>query len=243
MTTAAVPARPFVSSPTRRALADAAPIIVGYLPFGLVLGATIARSSLASEIGWASSPLLFAGASQLAAIDLIDSGAAAIVVVATALVINLRHVMYSGGMSPWFRDAGLKWQLLAPYFLSDPVYTMAATRFPELPDSSSRRRYYLAFGITLWVAWLTMTAGGIVVGGALPHSLPLDLAVPLTFVALLVPAVSDRPTLVAAIVGGAVAVGAHGLPLHLGLLAGAVAGFVAGVAADPEMRRPATMEA
>lgn len=226
---------PTGTSPVRRAMADVTPIVLGYLPFGLILGTTIARSPLHDAVGWASSPLMFAGASQLAAIELIDSGAGAVIVVATALVINLRHVMYSGGMAPWFRDAPTAFQLAAPYLLVDPVYTMSVVRFPELPDGRARRRYYLAFGLVVFVGWTTMTAGGILVGGALPDGLGLDLAVPLTFTALLVPAIEDRPTLVAALVGGVVALVANGLPLHLGLLVGALAGILAGVVADPEI--------
>lgn len=223
------------STPVRRAVVDATPIVLGYLPFGLIMGTTIARSPIHDAVGWASSPLMFAGASQLAAIELIDAGAGAIVVLATALVINLRHVMYSGGMAPWFRDAPRPFRLGAPYLLADPVYTMSALRFPELPDARARRRYYLTLGLVLFVGWSSMTAGGIVVGAALPEGLGLDLAVPLTFVALLVPAVEDRPTLVAALVGALVALVAHGLPLQLGLLAGAVAGIAAGVVADPQI--------
>ncbi len=223
------------TTPMRRGVADAIPIVLGYLPFGLIMGTTIARSPINDMVGWASSPLMFAGASQLAAIELVDAGAGAVVVVATALVINLRHVMYSGGMAPWFRDAPSGFQYAAPFLLADPVYTMSAVRFPELPDSRSRRRYYLSLGLFLFAGWTSMTAGGILVGAALPDGLGLDLAVPLTFIALLVPAVDDRPTLVAALVGGTVALVAHGLPLHLGLLVGAVAGIVAGVVADPQI--------
>lgn len=219
--------------PVRRGVADATPIVLGYLPFGLVLGATIARSPIPDAVGWASSPLMFAGASQLAAIELIGAQAGAVVVVATALVINLRHVMYSGGIAPWFRDAPRAFQVAAPFLLADPVYTMSALRFPDLPDGHARRRYYLALGLVLFVAWTTMTAGGILVGAALPDGIGLDLAVPLTFLALLVPAIDDRPTLLAALVGAGVALVAHGLPLQLGLLTGAVSGIAAGVLADP----------
>ena len=235
-TTTAVPT-PGAVSPVRRAVADATPIVLGYLPFGLILGTTVARSPIHDTVGWASSPLMFAGASQLAAIELIDAGAGAVVVVATALVINLRHVMYSGGLAPWFQDAPRPFQVAAPFLLVDPVYTMSVLRFPDLPDGPTRRRYYLALGGVMFVGWTAMTAGGILVGGALPDGLGLDLAVPLTFLALLVPAVADRPTLVSALVGAVVALAADPLPLHLGLLVGAGAGIAAGVVADPEIVR------
>jgi predicted branched-subunit amino acid permease len=220
------------ASPAVRALADAAPLIVGYLPFGLLLGATVAASNVPSVAGWASSGLMFAGAAQLATIDLLDAGAGGTVVVATALVINLRHVMYSAALAPYFSESAWGWRLVAPHVLVDPVYTLAAARFPVLPHERARRRYYATLGATVFLAWLAMTGAGVLVGARLPALPGLGLAVPLVFVALLIPSITDRPTFAAAVVGGGVAIAAHGLPMHLGLIVGAVAGVVAGLAAE-----------
>lgn len=206
--------------------------MLGYLPFGLVLGATIAESSVPDLIGWATSPLIFAGAAQLAVVDLLDTGAALAVVVATALVINARHLMYSAAIAPWFRGTPLWWRLTAPHLMADPVYTFAAARFPGLPSQRSQRVYWATVGLTGWTAWSLMTAAGILLGARLPEGLDLQLAVPLVFLALLVPAVTDRPTLAAAVVGGLATVAAEGLPLHLGLLVGALCGVAAGVLLD-----------
>ena len=216
----------------RQGFGDVLPLMLGYLPFGLVLGATIADSSVPDVLGWATSPLIFAGAAQLAVVDLLDTGAALAVVVATALVINARHLMYSAAIAPWFRGTPLWWRLTAPHLMADPVYTFAAARFPGLPSQRSQRIYWLTVGLTGWVAWSLMTAAGIVLGAQLPAALDLQLAVPLVFLALLVPAVTDRPTLAAAVVGGLATVAADGLPLHLGLLAGALTGVAAGVLLD-----------
>ncbi len=210
-------------------MADALPLVIGYLPFALVLGATIALSDVPNLVGWLSSPLLFAGASQLAAIDLLDAGASAVVVVATVWVINMRHVMYSGALAPRFVESSRRWQWAAPYLLADPVYTLSAVRFDDYPRQADKQGYYLGLGLTLWTAWNLMTAAGLLVGAALPASWPLDLAVPFTFLALLVPTVTDSPTLIAASVGGVVAVAAHAAPFHLGLLIGAAAGIAAGL--------------
>lgn len=218
--------------PWRRGVVEALPLIAGYLPFGLVLGATIAASDVPDLIGWASSPLVFAGAAQLALIDLLDSGAATIVVIATAAVINLRHVMYSGALAPWFRDAPTWWQFTAPHLMADPVYTLAAVRFPELPHEPARRSYYAGLGLTLFLGWCGMTAAGIVVGASLPRGVDLSVAVPLVFLALLIPTVTDRPSLAAAVAGGAVTIAADGLPFHLGLLVGALSGVAVGLGVD-----------
>lgn len=225
---------PPTPAPARRGVLDALPLILGYLPFGFVLGATIAASDVSDLAGWATSPLIFAGAAQLAIIDLLDSGAAAAVIIATALVINVRHVMYSGALAPYFRTSPRWWQLAAPHLLADPVYSLAAVRFPTLSESD-QRRYYAALGVTLYLAWTAMTAVGLVVGDQLPAALDLGIAVPLVFLALLVPTVVDRPTLGAAVVGGTVTLAAGGLPLHLGLIVGALSGIGAGLLLDPEV--------
>ena len=220
------------SQVVRRAVLDALPLIAGYLPFAFVLGATIADSAVPDLVGLASSPLVFAGAAQLAVVELLDDGAALVVVVATGWVINLRHVMYSGAIAPWFRDSSLRWRIFAPFFMADPVYSLAAVRFPDLPGSRLRHRYWTVLGLVLWGWWSSMTAVGVVLGARLPEALPLELAVPFVFLALLAPTVTDRPTLAAAAAGGLVTVAADGLPLHLGLIAGILAGVVVGLALD-----------
>jgi predicted branched-subunit amino acid permease len=216
----------------RRALLDTAPLVLGYLPFGLVLGATIVSSALPNLAGWATSPLIFAGAAQLAVIDLLGAGVPTVVVLATVVVINLRHVMYSGALAPWFRDSPLSWRLVAPHLLADPVYTLSAVRFREIPGERERRIYYGTLGAALMTAWMSMTALGILVGAALPVMLDLELAVPLVFLALLGPTVTDRPAAVAAAVGAGATVAAQGLPLRLGLIVGALSGVGAALVFD-----------
>lgn len=233
-TTAAMAATRQGDTPVPRGHRDALPLIVGYLPFALVLGAAIAASSVSTLAGWASSPLVFAGASQLAMLDVVDTGGSVVVAVLTALAINLRHVMYSAAMAPWLAEERPAWRWTAPLFLNDPQYLLASRRFPELADAGARRRYYLELGLTLWVAWSTMTAVGVVVGARLPDGLPLDVVVPLTFLALLVPSLTDRPAVGAAVVGGSVSVAAHGLPLKLGLFLAIIAGVVTGAVLDRE---------
>lgn len=213
---------------------DAAPLTLGYLPFALVMGASIAASPVANVAGWASSPLIFAGASQLALLGVLDGGGTVMVAVMTALAINLRHVMYSASLAPWMAGQDWRWRLAAPLLLNDPQFLLVSRRFPELPDDAAKRRYYLELGLMLLVAWTTMTAIGVVVGSRLPDTLPFDVIAPLTFLALLVPSLTNRPSIGAAVAGGSVAVAAHGLPIHLGLLVGILAGVAAGRALDKE---------
>ena len=179
----------------------------------------------------AMSVVIFAGASQLAAIELIGRNAPAAVVVLTVLVINLRHVMYSASLAPHFRRQSARWKGLLAYLLVDQVYALSILEF-ENDEETSRRWYYLGVATPLWLTWQTATVAGIIFGARTPEGWHLEFAVPLVFLAVLVPAVTDRATAAAALVGGSVAVAAAGLPYNLGLIVAAVVGVGAGLAVE-----------
>jgi len=210
---------------------DAAPVVVAYVPFGLTLGATLAGTRVPPLVGWSSSPLLFGGAAQLVAVQLLDTGASATVVVLAALVVNARMLLYSAALAPHTADWPARWRWAGAYLLVDPVYALATARFGGQGGGGGARdrfRYYLATGAVFWIGWMTMTGAGVLLGGVLPASLRLDLAAPLTFLLLLLPMLTTRAAYAAAATGGLVAVLASGLPLGSGPLLGAAAGVAAG---------------
>ncbi len=209
------------------------PILVGVVPFGLIFGVTAAELPVDNLLGWASSLIIFAGASQLAAVDLLASDAAPVVVILTVLVINARHVMYSASIEPHFRDLRMRDKIILPYLMTDQAYAMSILRFEDRALSATYRRwYYLGAGLALWTTWQLSTTTGLLVGDVIPSSWRLDFAVPLVFLALLVPAVRTRPAFAAALVAAGIAVAGRDLPFNLGLLIGALAGVLAGTLAD-----------
>lgn len=206
-----------------------APVLLGAVPFGLVAGAAAVSADLTVAQALGLSTVVFAGASQLAAIELLGRDAAFLVVVGTALVINARLVMYSASIAPYFDGVSRARRALIAYLLTDQAYALSVTRFREHGPSVW---YYFGTAAPLWVVFVAATAVGAVGGAQLPSALPLGFAVPLVFLAVLTPAVTDDASVVAAVVGGAVAVAGAGLPLNLGLLAGALSGVAAGLLAD-----------
>jgi predicted branched-subunit amino acid permease len=183
------------------------------------------------SIAWSSSPLLFGGAAQLVAVQLLDTSANVIVVVLAALVVNARMLLYSAALAPHTVDWPARWRWAGAYFLADPVYALATTRFAGPSGTAHARdrfRYYLSVGVLIWFGWMAMTGAGMLLGGVLPDWLRLDLAAPLTFLLLLLPMLRGRAAYAAAVTGGIVALAASGLPLGLGLLLGAAAGITAG---------------
>ena len=76
--------------------------------------------------------------------------------------------------------------------------------------------------------WQLFTAAGVLLGARLPADWPLDFALPLTFIAIVVPLIRNRTMLAVAAVSGIVALLAAGLPFKLGLLVAALAGMAVG---------------
>lgn len=220
-----------MSSPTgtglidRRAIADSFPLFLPAIPFGFVLGLAITEGQMPQAIGWASSPLMFAGAAQLAVITLAGTASLWAVIVA-GLVINTRHVMYSAAMAPAFQHQPRWLRWFGPYLLIDQVFALTVLQIDRPP--AEFRRYYLTVGLFFFVNWQWVTALGIVVGPIVPESWQLGFAPPIMFLGLVLIGVNRRPQAAAALVGGVVALATAGLPDRLGILAGAVAGVAVG---------------
>lgn len=209
----------------------AAPVLVGLIPFGLIAGAAAVRADLTGLQAVGLSVIVFAGASQLAAIELLGQDAHIAIVIVTALVINLRMTMYSASLAPHLRGLSTRLRAGLAYLLTDQAYALSITRF-RADEDVDRAWYYLGTAVPLWVVWLICTIVGVIVGARVPESLPLEFAIPLTFLALLVPTISDSPSALAAAIGGTTATVGAGLPLNLGLMTGAVIGVVAGLVVE-----------
>jgi 4-azaleucine resistance transporter AzlC len=215
----------------REGVKTALPLLPGIVPFALVAGVTAADVGLSLPQAVGLSVIVFAGASQLAALELLGENSPLLVVVATAAIINLRLVMYSASIAPHFRTLPARLKALASYVLTDQAFALSVAKYAESPDIG-KVGYYLGISAALWIAWQVGTVAGVLLGTGVPASWGLSFAVPLVFLAILVPAVTDRATATSAAVGGGIALAGSGLPFNLGLIVGAIAGVAAGVIAE-----------
>lgn len=224
------------STETRRTdvlegLRDGLPVLLGTAPYGLVMGVAAASAGLTVSQAAGLSALVFAGLSQLAAVDLLDQGASVAVVVATALIINARFAMYSASIAPHLEGLGRAWRWLCPFFLIGPIYAVALAAF-EADRPTHYGWYMLGLGIPSWLLWIVGTVVGMVLGAGIPEEWQLGFAVPLVFIAIVTQFIDDLGTVVAALVAGGASVVVVGLPFGLGLLVAGAVGIVAGVLAE-----------
>lgn len=204
------------------------PLLVGVFPFGLIYGALALNSGLSPAAAQMMSSIVFAGSSQFIAAQLFHESAPGLVIVLTIAVVNLRHVLYSASLAPYVSGLPLRWKVLLSYLLTDEAYAPTAIHYEKEGVTRTGHWFFLAAGFALWFTWQVSTALGIFLGSAIPESWSLDFALPLTFIAMVVPVLKSRPMVAAALSAGATALLAYALPYRLGLILAALAGILVG---------------
>ena len=215
-------------------------ILLGVIPFGMIYGALALQAGLSPAEAQAMSSIVFAGSAQFMMVQLFSGAAPGMIIVLITVVMNLRHALYSASLAPYLSYVARPARTALAYLLTDEAYAVSISRFRRTDDEVRANGrspllhhwYFFGAGLTLWTAWQISTAAGIFLGARIPTSWPLDFAIPLTFIALLVPDLKDRPSVIAALAAGVTAALANGLPFKLGLLAAALVGIAAGMLAS-----------
>lgn len=205
-----------------------AALLVGVFPFGLIYGALALSSGLTPLQAQMMSSIVFAGSSQFIAAQLFHEAAPGLVIVLTIAVVNLRHMLYSASLAPYVSSLPMRWKVLLSYLLTDEAYAPTVLRYESEGVTPYSHWFYLAAGFSLWLTWQVSTALGIFLGSALPASWPLAFALPLTFIAMVIPALKTRPAVAAALSAGVTALLAFSLPYKLGLILAALVGIAVG---------------
>ncbi|MDO9303185.1 MAG: AzlC family ABC transporter permease [Anaerolineales bacterium] len=204
------------------------PLLVGVFPFGMIYGALALDAGLSKAASQMMSSIVFAGSAQFITAKLVSDSAPALVIILTIAVVNLRHMLYSASLAPYLKNLSLKWKVLLSYLLTDEAYAPSILKYEETGIKPFSHWFLLGAGFSLWFIWQVSTALGIFLGAAIPEAWPLDFALPLTFIAMVVPALKNRPMIAAAVSAGLVALLAYGLPFKLGLILAALTGIVVG---------------
>jgi 4-azaleucine resistance transporter AzlC len=204
------------------------PLLVGVFPFGMIYGALALDAGLSKAASQMMSSIVFAGSAQFITAKLVSDSAPALVIILTIAVVNLRHMLYSASLAPYLKNMSLKWKVLLSYLLTDEAYAPSILNYEAMGVTPVSHWFLLGAGFSLWFIWQVSTALGIFLGAAIPEAWPLDFALPLTFIAMVVPALKNRPMIAAAVSAGLVALLAYGLPFKLGLILAALTGIVVG---------------
>ena len=205
------------------------PILLGVIPFGMISGIAVIQTHIPPVSGFVMSLLIYSGAALIVALQLINTGAPALVVFFSALVINLRFMIYSASLAPFLKRLSESRKSLLAYLLSDQAYAASIIHMTESSAPDITWWHFLGSSLTMWLAWQISVGIGMLVGAQLPSSWSLEFTIPLTFLAVAVAGIKDKFTAVAAVVAGVTAVLANAAPFKLGLVIAALVGILAGM--------------
>jgi 4-azaleucine resistance transporter AzlC len=207
---------------------DELPILIGVIPFGLIFAILAQQAGLTAIEAQAMSLIVFAGSSQFMLVQLAGFKAPIAVMVATGFIINLRHLLYSASIAPYTKKLSFLWKVILSYLLTDEAYAVTISYFNKT-TKSTKHWYFLGAGIALWGSWQLSTWLGLLLGTQIPSNWSLDFTLALTFIALVMPMIQDRPSIFAAFSAGVISLMSVNFPYKLGLLVSALAGICIGI--------------
>ncbi len=214
-----------------RGARDQFPILLGVVPFGVIFGALAVSAGIPAFEAQSFSLFIFAGSAQFIAVSLIAGAASPFLIILTILVVNFRHLLYSASLAPHVYHLSNRWKIPLSWLLTDEAFIVASSRYRK-GNLEFAHWYFLGTGLMLWVAWQLSTLLGIALGVVIPPGIGLDFALPLTFMALILPTLTDRPAWAAACAAGMFSILLANLPFKLGLLIPAVLGIGVGLGVE-----------
>ncbi|WP_226689308.1 AzlC family ABC transporter permease [Ruegeria arenilitoris] len=218
---------------------DGTPFIFVAIPFGTLFGVFATETGLTIIQTMAFTATVFAGAAQFAALQLLQDNAPTLIILASALAVNLRMAMYSASLTPYLGAAPLWQRAIGAYLVVDQSYASCMVRFEKEPQMTVPQRMAYFFGSVspITPSWIVATYLGAVLGAQIPESWALDFALPITFLAMIGPMMRTLPHVVAALVAITFSLLTVAVPYNLGLLVAGCTGMMAGAQAELWLER------
>lgn len=222
-----------------KGIRDSSPFIFVAGPFGLLFGVLATEAGLKIIETMTFTMTVFAGAAQFAALQLMQENAPTLIVLASALAVNLRVAMYSASLTPYLGAAPLWQRALVAYFTVDQSYALSLVQFEtdKAMTLSDRLAYFAGTCALIAPLWYAATLVGAVMGAQIPDSWALDFALPIAFLAMIAPMLRTSAHMVAALVSIVTAIAAAGLPYNSGLLIAGLAAMMAGARTEVWLER------
>jgi predicted branched-subunit amino acid permease len=206
--------------------------------WGLVTGVAMVNGGLSSTMGIVVTLTVFAGSAQLAVLPLLAGGAPLPIVWVTAILVNLRFVIFAAGSRRSFAALTAPQRLFAGYLHGDLGFALFSRRFADDPVRGNPFQWGYFFGgaVVNWTAWQVASIAGILLGDLAPTNWDLELAAMLALAAVVLPMLTNMPTIAGVVVTAVLAVMTVALPYRLGLIVSVLGGVAVAVAFDS--RRP-----
>ncbi|MFS8500525.1 MAG: AzlC family ABC transporter permease [Caldicoprobacter sp.] len=178
------------------------PVVLGYIPIGMAFGILASQQGLSIFEIFMMSSMVYAGASQFIATAMIASGINAASVIFTVFLVNLRHMLMSASLSPYFRKVPSIIQALISFGLTDETYALDITHLKEHEPSAY---FFMGLHTSCYATWVISTVMGGMLGNLIPDPTRwgMDYALSAMFIALLCIQIKDKRDVLVAICSAA----------------------------------------
>lgn len=177
----------------RKGLATGFPIMLGYLPIALTYGVLARQTGLSLVELTMMSGLVYAGASQFMAVNMIAVSASAMEIIIATFVLNFRHFVMSLSFMNRLRNVERKWKLPLSLGLTDESFAVSAFH-PKEANQKNGAYFYLGIFVMAYFSWVSGSLLGGVLGDVIPANLSQSMGIALyaMFIGLLVPSVKKN---------------------------------------------------
>ena len=181
---------------------DVAPHLLSVVPFGIIFGAIGIELGFDPIMTYATSLIIFGGASQIVFLQLLSGGASSLVAITSVGVINSRHLLYGAVLSEYLSKLSLIKKILISYFIVDQGFAVSNIYLKKNSQQNFNHYHLIGSGVTLWFCWQVATIIGIFLGSIVPEELGLKFAIPLTFIAIIINELRKSDHLIVMIISG-----------------------------------------
>ncbi|GAB3539162.1 AzlC family ABC transporter permease [Noviherbaspirillum agri] len=216
-----------------------APTMPGIFAWAMVTGMAMVKSGLTIWQALGMTFLVFAGSAQLASLPLIAANVPIWVVFVTAMVVNLRFVIFAAAIGPHFGHLPWYRRVWHGYFNADITMALFPQRFPAetIHQTKGKVSYFKGIGYLNWCVWQAGSVAGILLASQIPESWGIGFAGTLALLAITIPLIINAAALVGVVVASVVAIAAAPLPYRLGLLVAVVSGMAVAMIVDTYLDR------
>jgi predicted branched-subunit amino acid permease len=224
-----------------RGVRAGAPLLIVTAVWGVVTGVAMVNLGLSIAQATGMSLLVYSGSAQLATLPLIAGAAPIGVIWLTAAVVNLRFLIFSAALYPFFKRFSASRRLLLGSINTDIGFAIFLSRHAGAPTaergSTAQVWFFLGISLSIWIVWQVTSITGVILAARVPPAWELGFAAIIALIALVIPMIAGAPTIVGALCAGAVAVAASGMPLRLGLLVAVLVGILAAMLTELGIER------
>ena len=161
------------------------PVIFGFIPVAIAYAVMARQGGLSTFETVLMSALVFAGAAQMMAVEMIVQGSGPMAIIIATFILNLRHLIMRTCVVERMKEPNLRKKLLAAFGVTDESFAI----FTSEPEGRCTTMYFLGLITVTYGSWVAGTVIGAVASDLLPPIVSASLGVSLyaMFIAILTP--------------------------------------------------------